>query len=50
LVAKPYAEELSALRARQEFAELIERRFIMMTPAERRQFDALMKGSPSTRR
>jgi hypothetical protein len=42
-VTRPYASELSELRAREEFAELVERRFVTMTPAERRQFDALMK-------
>jgi len=26
-----------------EFVEFVERRVVMMTPAERRQFDALMK-------
>ncbi len=49
-VTKPYAAELSELRARQEFAELIERRFVAMTPAERRQFDSLMRWNPSTKR
>src|SRR5436190_8968302 len=44
---KPYASELSTLRARQEFAELIERRFVTMSPTERRQFVALMKWTPS---
>ena len=42
-VAKPYESELSELRGRQTFAEAIERRFVAMTPAERRQFDALMR-------
>lgn len=49
-MTKPYAAELSELRARQDFAELVERRFVTMTPAERRQFEALMKWSPSTKR
>ena len=49
-VTKPYATELSELRARQEFGELIERRFISMTPAERRQFEVLMKWSAATKR
>lgn len=42
-MTKPYASELAELRAREEFAEFVERRFVTMTPAERRQFDALMK-------
>lgn len=50
LVTQPYAAELSELRSRQEFAELIERRFVTMTPVERRQFDALMKWSAPIKR
>jgi hypothetical protein len=46
-VTKPYATELAELRAREEFAEFVERRFITMTPTERRQLDTLMKWSPS---
>jgi hypothetical protein len=49
-ITQPYAVELSELRARRDFAEVIERRFVTMTPAERRQFEALMKWSPSTKR
>lgn len=40
---KPYAAELEELRTRLAFVELVEHRFVTMTPAERRQFDALMK-------
>jgi hypothetical protein len=41
-VTRPWAAELTALRARMD-AEFVERRIVTMTPAERRQFDALMK-------
>jgi hypothetical protein len=40
---RPYQAEVTALRARMEFTELVESRVVMMTPAERRQFDALMR-------
>jgi hypothetical protein len=43
-VTKPYAAEVDALRARMEFVEFVERSVVTMTPAERREFDALMKG------
>jgi hypothetical protein len=46
----PHEAELAALRSRTEFTELVERRVLSMTPAERRQFDALMKLNPSTKR
>lgn len=49
-VTQPHEAELAALRSRMEFTELVERRIVAMTPAERRQFDALMKRSPSTKR
>jgi len=49
-VSRPYDAELAALRSRAEFTELVERRVLAMTPAERRQFDALMKWNPSTSR
>ena len=42
-IARPYEAELAALRSRAEFTELVERRVLTMTPAERRQFDALMR-------
>jgi hypothetical protein len=42
-VTKPWEAELTALRARTGFAELVERRVAKMTRTERRQFDALMK-------
>jgi len=40
---QPYAAEVEALRARMEFVEFVERRVVMMTPAERQQFDTLMR-------
>ena len=49
-MTKPYVSELSELRARQDFAELVAGRFVSMTPTERRQFDALMKWNRSTNR
>jgi hypothetical protein len=39
---EPYAAELAALRSRVGFADYVEQRMLTMTPAERRQFDALM--------
>jgi hypothetical protein len=43
---EPYAAELASLRSRAEFASFVEHRVLTMTPAERRQFDALMKWKP----
>ncbi len=40
---RPYEAEITYLRQRQDFAETVERRMLTMTPAERRQFDVLMK-------
>lgn len=40
---KPYAQENTYLRLRQDFAESLERRMLQMTPTERRQFDGLLK-------
>jgi hypothetical protein len=42
-VTNPYASELATLRSRAEFASFVEHRVLMMTPAERRQFDTLIK-------
>jgi hypothetical protein len=42
-IAKPYATELDALRPHAELGQLVEQRMTTMTPAERRQLDALMK-------
>ena len=44
-VTKPYADEVAYLRARLAFVEQLERRMLQMTPAERRTFDALLKGA-----
>lgn len=43
---KPYAAELDSLRSRVAFADFVEHRMLTMTPAERRQLDALMKWNP----
>ena len=48
-VAKPFAVELGALRPRAELGLLVEHRMATMTPAERRQFDALMNWKQGTR-
>jgi hypothetical protein len=42
--SRPYQAELAALRSRSDFAEFVEHRALTMNAAERRQFDALMKG------
>ena len=42
-VTKPFAQELEALRPPAELGQLVEDRMRTMTPAERRQLDALMK-------
>jgi hypothetical protein len=47
-VSKPYEAELATLRARVELLDMIAQRVIKMTPAERRQFDALMKSTART--
>jgi len=44
---KPYGDELAALRSRIGFVDFVEHRVLTMTPAERRQFDALMKWKPA---
>ena len=44
-IVKPYAEENAYLRLRLEFVETLERRMLQLTPAERRQLDALLKGA-----
>jgi hypothetical protein len=49
-VTKPYATELAAGRSRMEFADLVQHRIGSMTPAERRQFEALMRLSTAPRR
>jgi hypothetical protein len=42
-ISKPYAAELEMLRPRAELGLLVEQRMNTMTPAERRQLDALMR-------
>ena len=48
-IAKPYANELEALRPHAELGQLVEQRMTTMTPAERRQLDALMKWKRASR-
>jgi hypothetical protein len=48
-ITQPYAAEINELKARMDFAAHIERRLVEMTPAQRRQFDALMRYSPTPR-
>jgi hypothetical protein len=48
--ARPYEAELASLRARVELLDLVGQRIITMTPAERRQFDALMRLGASPKR
>jgi len=43
---KPYSEEVDRLRAQAAFADVVQRRMSTMTPAERQQFDRLMKPQP----
>ena len=49
-LGNPYSDELAALRARADLATRIEDRIAAMTPAERKQFEALMKPTGSTKR
>jgi hypothetical protein len=48
-MAKPYATELEALRPDAELGQIVEQRMTTMTPAERRQLDALMKWKRASR-
>ena len=48
-IARPYAFELETLRPRAELGLLVEQRMNTMTPAERRQLDALMKWKRAAR-
>jgi hypothetical protein len=48
-ITTPYASELDALRPRAELGLLVEQRMNTMTPAERRQLDALMKWKRAAR-
>jgi hypothetical protein len=47
---RPDQAELASLRARVEFLDSVAERVLTMTPAERRQFDALMKGTTAPKR
>ena len=42
-VARPEQAELASLRSRVEFLDFVAQRILSMTPAERQQFDTLMK-------
>jgi hypothetical protein len=42
-VSQPYATENATLRSRAELADRIERRLLTMTPADRQQFERLMR-------
>jgi hypothetical protein len=48
-VTKPFAAELDSLRPRAELGLLVEHRMATMTPAQRRQLDALMNWKRGTR-
>ena len=48
-ITEPYAAEINELKARMQLAEYVERRVLEMTPAQRRQFDALMQWPTPTR-
>src|SRR5581483_283958 len=49
-ITRPYVAEINDLRARIDFAEYVERRVILLTPSQRRQFDALMEWPTPPRR
>jgi hypothetical protein len=49
-VSRPYAAELTELRSRVELLDYVAQRVLKMTPAERREFDALMKFNESHKR
>ncbi len=46
----PHEAELARLRAAADIGDSVARRVLKMTPVERRQFDALMKGTDSPNR
>jgi hypothetical protein len=48
-IAKPYVNELEALRPHAELGQLVGQRMSTMTPTERRQLDALMKWNRAPR-
>jgi hypothetical protein len=47
--SRPYEAELDSLRTRVELLDVVAQRVITMTPAERRQFDSMMKWTASPR-
>lgn len=49
-VTRPYQTELAAVRSRMDLSEFVEHRVLTMTPAERREFDALMKWNAPQKR
>ena len=48
--SRPYDAELASLRTRVELLDAVAHRVLTMTPAERRQFDALMKWRSAPKR
>src|SRR5476649_1923467 len=46
----PYQAELASLRSRMDFTEFVEHRTLTMTPAERQQFDTMMRWKLSSKR
>lgn len=49
LVSRPHEAELARLRQRVELLDFVAQHVLMMTPAERRQFDALINGNDRRR-
>ena len=49
-VTRPCTAELAELRSRVQLADAIARRMMTMSPAEKRQFDALMQWNAPVRR
>ena len=47
---RPYEAELAALRSRAELGDSVAQRVFRMTPAERKQFEALMKWTDGSKR
>jgi hypothetical protein len=47
---RPYEVEMTDLRQRAELGDSVARRVLRMTPVQRRQFDALMKGNDPGKR
>ena len=47
---RPYEAELASLRSRAELGDAVAQRLFRMTPAERKQFEALMKWTETPKR